>query len=138
MINAISSAISGLLAASKRAEASASNIANISTTGALNEADGPKPYNALTTTQQSVTGSNGQSLGVSATNIPKDPGFVQAYDPGSPFANEDGLIGVPNVSLTEDIVNLKLAEVTYKANARVLETASELSEELIQTLDKNA
>lgn len=138
MINAISSALSGLLAASKRVEASASNIANISSTGALDEADGRAPYEAITTTQQAATDANGNTAGVRATNVPKNPGFVQAYDPGSPFANEDGLIGAPNVNLTEEAVNLKVAELTYKANIKVLQTAESLSDELINSLDKKA
>ncbi|MEM6780639.1 MAG: flagellar basal body rod C-terminal domain-containing protein [Pseudomonadota bacterium] len=136
MINAISTAISGLLASSKRVEASASNIANISTSGALDSSDGPAPYQAQTTLQQAVTDTNGNGLGVRANTVPKDPGFVEAFDPNSPFANEDGVIGVPNVNLAEEAVNLKLAELTYKANIKVLSVADELSDELIQSLNK--
>ncbi len=138
MINAISSALSGLLAASKKVETSASNIANISSSGALDEADGRAPYSALTTTQQSVTDANGNGIGVRSATVPKDPGFVQAYDPDSPFANEDGVIGVPNVNLAEESVNLKIAELSYKANIKVLQTAESLSDELIESLDKKA
>lgn len=138
MINAISSALSGLLAASKKVEASASNIANISSSGALDEADGRAPYSALTTAQQSVTDANGNGIGVRSSAVPKDPGFVQAYNPDSPFANEDGVIGVPNVNLAEESVNLKIAELSYKANIKVLQTAESLSDELIESLDKKA
>lgn len=130
MIGAISTALSGLFAASKRVEASASNIANISTTGALDESNGQKPYTALTTVQDSS-----ELGGVTASNIPKDPGYVTAYDPNSPHADSDGLIGVPNVDLAEEAVNLKIAETAYRASLSVIKTADEMSDELLNTFD---
>lgn len=133
MIGAISTAISGLFAASKRVEASASNIANISSAGALDPKDGRAPYSALTTIQKS-----NDVGGVQAENITKDPGFVPAYDPDSPFANEDGLIGVPNTNLIEDVVNLKVAETAYKANLATIKTANEMNDELFRILDRDA
>lgn len=138
MINVINTALSGLAAAAKRVEATASNIANVSSAGALDPANGRAPYTALTTTQTSVSGANGTGLGVRSEFAPLTPGFVPAFDPGSPFADENGLIGVPNVNLAQEAVNLKLAEVTYKAHASVLRTADELSEELLRALDRDA
>ena len=133
MIGAISTAISGLFAASKRAEASAENIANALTSGALDEKEGPAPYSAQTTIQQT-----GETGGVRAENIPKDPGYVAAYSPDSPFANEDGLIAVPNTDLAEDAVNLKIAEKAYKANLATIKTANEMNDELLRVLDDEA
>lgn len=130
MIGAITTALSGLLAATKRVETSANNIANAYSGGALDEADGPAPYSAQTVVQK--TGQNG---GVIAEVTTKDPGFVPAYDPNSPFANEDGLVGAPNVNLAEEAVNLKLAETAYKASLAVIRTADELNEELLKTFD---
>lgn len=131
MIGAISTALTGLFAASKRVEASASNIANVSSAGSLDPGDPIQPYQALTTVQTS-----NESGGTSATNIPKKPGFVNAYAPDSPFANAAGEIGVPNVDLAEEAVNLKLAEISYKANISVLKTASAMSDELLNTFDE--
>jgi flagellar basal-body rod protein FlgC len=133
MIGAITTALSGLLAASKRVEASASNIANANTTGALNEADGPAPYSALTITQK--TGQNG---GVIAEITTKDPGFSAAYDPYSPLANDEGLVGTPNVNLAEEAVNLKLAETAYKASLAAIKVADELNQELLRAFDDEA
>lgn len=134
MINTIQIALSGLAAASKKVEASASNIANLTTGGSL--ADPAKaPYSAVTTVQQAVTDQNGNGLGVKATAIPKNTPFVPAYDPDSPFADANGLIGVPNVNLAEEAVNLTLAETTFKANVKVIEAASELSEDLLRIFD---
>jgi len=132
MIGAISTALSGLFAASKRVEAGASNIANLTTSGALNETNGPAPYETQVTIQEA------QTPGVKTENIPKDPGFVTAYDPNSPFADNEGLIGVPNTNLAEEAVNLKLAETAYKANFATIEAASEMSDELLNTFDDEA
>ena len=133
MINAISIALSGLTASVKRVEASASNIANVSTTGALNPADGPAPYTPLTTTQKSVDGG-----GVRAEIVTTEPAFTPAFSPNSPFANADGLIAAPNIDLATEAVNLKLAELTYKANLQTIRTAEEMSDELLSTFDDRA
>lgn len=131
MIGAISTALTGLFAASKRVEASASNIANASSAGSLDPTATRQPYQALTTVQTA-----NELGGTSAVNIPKKPGFVNAYAPDSPFANEDGLVGVPNVDLAEEAVNLKIAEITYKANISVMKTAGEMSDELLNMFDE--
>ena len=133
MLSAISTALSGLTAASKRVETASENIANLSSAGALNPADGPLPYETQLTVQK--TSETGGAL---AESIPKNPGFIESYAPDSPFANEDGLIGVPNTNLAEEAVNMKLAEITYKANLKTLETTSDMTEELFRTLDRKA
>lgn len=129
MINAIQIALSGLAASTKRVEAGASNIANLTTSGSL-EASGKAPYSSLTTIQESVT-LNGEGAGVRAESIPKNTPFVPAFDPDSPFANGEGLIGVPNTNLAEEAVNLSLAETTFKANLKIIEIASALQEEIV-------
>jgi flagellar basal-body rod protein FlgC len=129
MLNAIQIALSGLMASSRKTETVASNIANMSTTGSLNDPDNA-PYQAQTT-QQTTTGA-----GVRAKAVSKNPPFVPAYDPSSPFANADGLIGVPNVDLAEEAVNLTMAKIGFKANLKIIEAASEMSEELLKSFDK--
>jgi len=118
------------MAASKRVEASAQNIANVSSAGSLDPSSPNQPYNPVTTVQKtSETG------GVLAENRPRQNGVVNAYDPNSPFANQDGLIGVPVVDLAAESVDLKLAELTYKANIRVLQTAQDMAEETGRLFD---
>lgn len=132
MINTISIALSGLNAATQKLNASASNIANVSTAGSL-EPGGQAPYSALQTVQTAQ-----ENGGVRANIIPKDPGFVPVFSPDSPFADETGVIGAPNVSLAEEAVNLNLAETTYKANIATLKTAEEMSDELLRLFDEDA
>lgn len=136
MLGAISIALSGLNASAKKVAAAASNIANMGTTGALDEKNGSLPYTPQTTTQTPVTDQNGNSLGLTSTLTDKNPAFVPSYDPDSPFADENGIIGSPNVDLAEEIVNLKTAEISYKANLKTIQTAQDMSDELLNILDE--
>lgn len=134
MIKSIGIALNGLNAASQRVAASASNIANVHTVGSIEEG-GQEPYAALTTVSKALGPETG---GVRTDVVRKDPPFVPAFDPNSPFANEDGIVGAPNVSLEEEIVHLKIAELTYKANIKTIKTAEEMSKELLSLFDEKA
>ncbi len=125
----------GLAAAKKRLDTSASNIANSATTGSTDKG-GKQPYRSQRVEQTAVTDGNGNPLGVNAVSVDKDPAYVPAYDPGSPFADENGNEGVPNVSLAEEAKNMKLAGYAYKANAEVIEAAGEMEEDLLKTFDE--
>ena len=130
MINALQTALSGLFSASKRVEASASNIANLTTGGSL-EPSGKAPYSAVTTVSE-TTGYGGVKTDIVRKNTP----FVPAYDPDSPFANADGIIGVPNVDLAEEAVNMITAKTAYKANIAVIKTVDDMQDELLKSLDR--
>lgn len=134
MIKAIGIALNGLNAATQRAAASASNIANVTTVGSIEEG-GQAPYAALTTVSKTLGPETG---GLRTDVVQKDPPFVPAFDPNSPFANEEGIVGTPNVSLEEEIVNLKIAELTYKANLKTIKTAEDMSRELLNLFDDEA
>ena len=126
-IEALSVAVSGLKAASKRVDATASNIANHRTVGkvdAASEAD--KVYEPVDVVQTSQ-----QNGGTSASFVSRDPKSLTAYDPTSPLANDEGLVETPNVDLGEELVNLITAENSYKANAAAFKTAAELEEEVL-------
>jgi flagellar basal-body rod protein FlgC len=129
----MSIALSGLTASAKKADAAASNIANLASSGALKTQNGPAAYQTQITVQESVSGG-----GVSSSLTTKSPGFVPTYDPNSPFADENGFIGVPNTDLAEEIINLKLAETTYRANLKTLEASKNLSNELLRLFDEDA
>lgn len=131
MIGAISTALTGLLAATQRVGVSASNIANLGSSGSLDPQSPNQPYQALTTVQTA-----NQTGGTTSQVIPKKPGIVNAYAPDSPFANNEGLVGTPNVDLAEEAVNLKLAEISYKANLSVLKAAQDTTEDLLNIVNK--
>lgn len=129
MTNAIGIALTGLNSASLRLNASASNIANINTAGSLTDTN-RAPYTPITT-QSTALGALG---GVHTEFIAQEPVFTPAYDPNSPFADENGIVGVPNVNLAEEVVNLKLAALSYKANLSTIKVAGELFDELLDTI----
>jgi len=137
MISAINIALTGLDAASKQLAASASNITNLQTVGSLEDGE-QAPYTPLTTRSEAITDSTGNGQGVHTTFTPRNAPFVPAFDADSPFANAEGLIGVPNVNLAEEAVNINLAEIQYKANLETIKTASELSDELFRLFDDEA
>ena len=129
MVSAINIALTGLDAASKHLDASASNIANLDTVGSV---DGkPAAYTPVTAVQSSI--SNG---GVQTNIIPKTDAFTPSYQPDSPFANQDGIVNVPNIDLAGEAVNLQLAKVAYKANAEVIKVAQDLDKQLLNAFDE--
>lgn len=95
------------MAATKRTEAAAGNIANAST----------PDYVPVETVQE--TGENG---GVLAENLPRGTSLPNLYGPG--------------VDLAEEAVNLKLAELSYKANLKTLQAAQDMADETTRLLDK--
>jgi flagellar basal-body rod protein FlgC len=114
-------AVSGLNAASRRLEVSASNVANSQTTGAVANADGtvpagaPQAYAPLELVQTTSAGGGVQTSVKTIT-----PSTVTVFDPQAPFANADGLVAAPNVDLAQEFVGQLLASYSFAANAAVL------------------
>lgn len=127
MANPITStALSGLQAAKTRANGAASNIANRNSSGRVDDNGNYDGYREVATAQSASAGG-----GVSAFNQPVDPGFVLAFDESDPNASEDGTVGVPSGSNVADAVQLAEAQRAYEANLKVLETADQLSQSLL-------
>jgi flagellar basal-body rod protein FlgC len=131
MSSAISSALSGLHAASRRVEAGAANIANARNSIPADEArtesrklppDPPvkpeKPvYEPVRVHQETTEGG-----GTRAEFVPVDPPHVLVYDPDDRLANDDGVVARPNVDLASEIVEMNQAEHAYKANLKTIAT----------------
>ncbi len=97
MINSIAIALTGLNSASMRLNASASNIANVST----------PQYTPITTKSETI-----DTGGVTTKYATKSPPFT-------------------NVNLIEEVVNMKMAEISYKASLNVIKTSNNMFNELI-------
>jgi flagellar basal-body rod protein FlgC len=122
MGDAISTAVSGLAAASTRLSATASNIANSQDTAPLSpEPGGVQPYQPLTVTQTARPGG-----GTTATEQPVTPASTAIYDPNSPFADVNGNVAAPNLDLSQQVVDLKTTALAYDANVKVIQTASQM------------
>ncbi len=135
MINAIQISLSGLLANQKKMSGIASNVANMTTGGALDGGTNP-PYSAVRTVQESLTLKEGEGAGVKATIMPKTTPFVPSYQPDSPFADGDGMIGIPNVNLAEEAVMMKVAEHSFKANVKVMQAISDMTRDMLHSFDR--
>lgn len=128
---ALSNALSGLNAQKLRLNTTASNVANVSTGGAV--AGSPEAaagattvYRPLTVNMTSQTLPDGQGAGVSAYVTEKQDGFSLSYDPSAPGANAEGFVAVPNVDLAQEAVNLIETKVLFKANAAVIKAQDEM------------
>ena len=136
MDTAMAIAASGMAAASASLTASASNIANMNTTGPV-PASGPNQpipsnagvYQAVSTTTQAVAGG-----GVAATTSGTLPSYTLAYDPSAPFANLQGMVAAPNVDPVTEAVNQMSASLAFRANLAVFQTASKDFKSLLDTL----
>jgi flagellar basal-body rod protein FlgC len=112
---------SGMSAAARRLEVSASNIANITSTGALPVADGsvpaggPRAYAPLELVQTESAGGGTQTTVRTIT-----PPTTAVSDPQAPFANQNGLVAAPNVDLSQELIGQMIASYSFAANAKVM------------------
>ena len=116
-------------AASLRLDVSASNVANMSSDGPLpdatNAAAFPPAYAPQRVDQVEVAGGTAARV----TNV--SPSYVPAYDPSAPYADKNGMVAAPNVDLTNEVVQQVTAAYEFAANARVLQTASQMMKTLL-------
>lgn len=136
-------ATSGLSAASLRVNVTASNIANVRTTGPLPASGAsagagssstssayPAAYVPLRVDQ--VDQSSGSTPGGTiATVSTVSPSYTAQSDPSAPYANQDGLVAAPNVDLASEFVQLATAKYSFIANAKVIQAYSETTESLL-------
>ncbi len=133
MTDAFSIALTGLRAQTTRLAATASNIANASTSGAVPSANPSTP--ASTVYQPlDVSFSSLESGGVIASVTPDPTGYSVVYDPSPIYANSEGLTAVPDIDLSEEIVNLIETKLLYKVNISVIKTQDEMLGDLLDTL----
>ena len=116
MSSVLSIAVSGMAAAQRRLEVSASNVANVSTTGPLDGADDVRAAYAALRADQTETAGGGTAVKASRAS----PATIAVSDPGSPFANADGLVAAPNVDFATEAVEQLVARYSFVANAAVI------------------
>jgi flagellar basal-body rod protein FlgC len=128
-------AVSGMMAAARRLQVSASNVANIESDGALPAADGtvpagaPKAYAPLRLLQTESAGGGTQTSISTIT-----PSTVAISDPQAPFANQDGEVAAPNIDLSQEVISQMLASYSFAANAAVMKADDGMTKTLIDTM----
>jgi flagellar basal-body rod protein FlgC len=137
---------SGLTAYRTRMEVAATNIANAETT----RIEGGGPYRRRVvrleegvrdglpalpplSTDPSRPGGSGTASptdalgGVEVVAIEEDPSEGPlVYNPGHPDANTDGYVRMPNVRVTDEVIDLMEARRLYEANATVFQAARQM------------
>ena len=128
-------ALSGMNAAARRLEVSASNVANVMSTGALPNADGslpagaPQAYAPLELVQTASAGGGTQTTVTTAR-----PSTIAVYDPQASFANQDGLVAAPNVDLSQELVGQMIASYSFAANAKVMKADDNMTKSLLNIM----
>jgi flagellar basal-body rod protein FlgC len=124
-------ALSGMNAAARRLEVSASNVANVMSTGKLPNADGtvpagaPQAFAPLDVVQTASAGGGTQTTVRTVT-----PSTIAVSDPQAPFANQNGLVAAPNVNLSEEMVGQMIASYSFTASATVMRAVDRMTRTL--------
>ncbi|EKM98279.1 MULTISPECIES: flagellar basal body rod protein FlgC [unclassified Acidocella] len=124
---------SALDAQNLRMSAVASNLANADTA----TAPGAQPYRAEEPVFEAapvVDAGSGAALGVSVLGVDHSAAAPhQTYDPSSPYANAQGYVTGSNVDRAQEMVNMIDSSNSYSASVAVLEQASRIDQQMIQS-----
>ena len=126
-------AATGLTAEMQRSEIVAANLANINQVG--NKASPPYRRRAVIFdeilrdthglgTFKGIKGAEKLSGGVTISSVFVDEQteFKQLSQPGSPFADEAGMVLAPNVDMFKEMVDLTVIERSFQANLTAMRT----------------
>lgn len=139
MFSALAIASSGLSAQRMRMEVIAQNLANAETTSTAKggpyqrrvvNLEAVKPQaeasSATDATAAADAGTDGKDTvgGVRVASVTEDTtAGALVYDPGHPDADKNGYVRMPNVSITDEMMDLMNARRLYEANATVFQVA---------------
>lgn len=119
---------SAMSAQSQRLNVVASNLANADSTTSVNG----QPYKAKQVMFSAVPMNSPDANGVKVSQVVEDtapPKMV--YDPKHPQADENGYVAMPNVNVTEEMVNMITASRAYQNNVDTMNAAKSM---LLKTL----
>lgn len=126
--SSMSTILSGMNAAATRLAASASNVANVMSTGTVPDDNGnSNAYRPLEVSQTSL-----DSGAVATSLTSRNPAYVLQYEPDSPDANASGMVAAPNVDLSSEIADQLSAKFSYEAAASTMKVLNEMQQ---KTLD---
>ena len=127
--------IGGALNAQKtRLDIVAQNIANAQTTRTANGGPYQRQVISFETELVRRSGATGpalQSVKVATLSTDRTPG-QQVYNPQHPDAGADGLVTMPNVNLSYEMVDLITATRAYEANLSVAKNARQMALKTLQ------
>jgi flagellar basal-body rod protein FlgC len=119
---------SAMSAQSQRLNAVASNLANADSATSANG----KPYKAKQVVFGATPTSSPEASGVKVLKVIEDTSPAKViYDPKHPLADETGHVTMPNVNVTEEMVNMISASRAYQNNVETMNAAKTM---LLKTL----
>lgn len=123
---------SAMSAQGQRLNVVASNLANADSVTSSNG----QPYRAkhIVFSAAPVNGNNQSDIaqGVKVQQVAEDQSTPQLkYDPKHPLADENGYVAMPNVNVTEEMVNMISASRSYQNNVETMNAAKSM---LLKTL----
>ena len=119
---------SAMSAQSQRLNTVASNLANADSATSANGT----PYKAKQVVFNAIPTKSPDVSGVKVQKIIEDKSPAKVvYDPKNPMADSKGYVNMPNVNVTEEMVNMISASRAYQNNVETMNTAKTL---LLKTL----
>jgi len=126
---------SGLTAQRLRMDVIAENIANIDTTRGADGGPYTRKVTVFEEREADFAGvlknkrtARGAEGGVRVTEIVEDPAPYQlVYNPTHPDANEEGYVQMPNVDITQEMVDMISAYRSYQANVTAFNTYKDMA-----------
>ena len=128
MMEGISSALTGLAAATRRLEASANNIANANSVGSIPASDAAEQRDAYQPVR--VEQSSAPGGGTATSDRYVRPPYIPVFDTSSAFANSDGLVASPNVDIASEYTEQIGARQSFEANLKSVQSISDLVKKL--------
>lgn len=132
LLKAIKISAAGMRAQSVRIKTIAENIANAES---LSPSPGQDPYRRKIVTFRNVLD---RKLGVELVqvrDIERDQSaFKKRFDPSHPAADKDGYVKMPNVSPLVEMMDMREAQRSYRANLRIIEVAKKMLSSTIDLL----
>lgn len=123
---------SGMDAQSVRLKVVSENLANARSTG---DTPGADPYRRRLV---SFTQQLDKATGVTKVAIQKEfddqSNFQLEYDPGSPAANQNGYVKMPNVNMLIEMSDMREANRSYEANLQSIKQARDMISSTIDLL----
>ena len=123
---------SGMAAQSLRLNTTASNIANAESVAADPKDTYRARYPVFQANLTSALDTQGASSAVQVPGIVEsDKPLNLRYEPDHPYADDQGYVAYPNVSVVEEMANMISASRSFQMNVEVLNTAKSLAERVL-------
>jgi flagellar basal-body rod protein FlgC len=137
LLNVFDQSGSGMAAQTVRLNAIASNIANAESVASKPEDTYRARYPVFQATlQQALGNSSGNAeAAMGGVQVPaiveSQKPFTLRYEPDHPYANDEGYVTYPNVSVVEEMANMISASRSFQVNVEVMNTAKTLAERVL-------